>query len=412
MAQRATNPKCFEGFVLHNIGSGVQLPAIPEEVMDDPSSDKFRRACEAVAWCLEHIGLVLFKPRTFSMVQRTRAFELALEYMRLRPDWQLLDERPQIGYQVGFMRPEGERAIDYSKWVSGLPPGNEPLSLGQRDRKLRFFIRVEDGKPGSPFVAANAPNVVPVAIGARWLDTFLPFGRFQVNNATKILFLAEIGFGVPQGTFTRFLEHGQHLVSLLGMNLTEHREDGVAANALHDDIGLIAMHTGSFPKVEDTKGQAIQAWGSGGLRAWTRKGRVVNPVIPRGHSLGQAGTGFAYLTGGRVHAGMHEVVTGPEHEALRRAAEAMGLTAFRIALPVFVAMGSDFIIGPQAHFATPDALLRYPPIPNGLDVAIRLEEIGMMSPEVFAAVLAATREWAAAQGHVDVIPEWRLPKAG
>jgi hypothetical protein len=86
-----------------------------------------------------------------------------------------------------------------------------------------------------------------------------------------------------------------------------------------------------------------------GLRVWFPDGTRVSVRIPAGCLLLQAGKQLAWLTGGAIQEGMHEVVcTQDTSAAIAKARELGGRPLWRISSTVFAHVGPEVVLGPIA----------------------------------------------------------------
>lgn len=97
--------------------------------------------------------------------------------------------------------------------------------------------------------------------------------------------------------------------------------------------------------------------------------------IPDGCLLVQAGKQMEYLTGGYVQAGFHEVIVSEATLETIAARKAAGKSLWRVSSTLFSHSGSDTTLEPLAHFATPEAIAKYPPILAGDQVLAELAHI-------------------------------------
>lgn len=185
-----------------------------------------------------------------------------------------------------------------------------------------------------------------------------------------------IGLGMSsRDAISSLLREGPHLLAPTGSDLERHSKPGTVLAGCHADLNLLTVHgRGRLP----------------GLFVWTRSGERVAVRVPEGCLLLQAGMQLEYLTGGKIEAGMHEVLVTPE--ALERVAEARkaefrggGLekassSAWRVSSTVFGHVASDKILRPLAPFdasSGASADTKYPPVLAGDFVSKELEAIAL-----------------------------------
>lgn len=86
-----------------------------------------------------------------------------------------------------------------------------------------------------------------------------------------------------------------------------------------------------------------------------------------------------YLTGGDVVAGFHEVIVSEDTLKVIEARKAAGKSLWRVSSTLFSHTASDETLAPLGHFATPEALAKYPPILAGDQVLAELRHIELGS---------------------------------
>ena len=99
--------------------------------------------------------------------------------------------------------------------------------------------------------------------------------------------------------------------------------------------------------------------------------------VPDGCLLLQAGRQMAYLTGGRVLAGFHEVIAVPEATPGIIAARTRGLRPVRVSSTVFAHVASDRHLYPRGPFATRRAIRNYPRVTAGHMATLELKAIAL-----------------------------------
>ncbi|OBZ79505.1 hypothetical protein A0H81_00804 [Grifola frondosa] len=107
-----------------------------------------------------------------------------------------MDERPEVGYQVGVTLENTEKpkcAVDEPclNVIARLDPAERPLDISAHspDPKCRFFWKMSEKPPyETRYPTLNAPNVVPEAadIRERWTPVMEKWGR-SMKNASHLL---------------------------------------------------------------------------------------------------------------------------------------------------------------------------------------------------------------------------------
>lgn len=188
---------------------------------------------------------------------------------------------------------------------------------------------------------------------------------------------AAIGLGMRSAdAISSLLREGPHLLAPTGSDLAKHSIPGTVLAGCHADLNLLTVHgRGRLP----------------GLFVWTRRGEKVSVRVPEGCLLLQAGMQLEYLTGGKIEAGMHEVLVTPEAldkvKALREGRgggrggeKGDGLacsSAWRVSSTVFGHVASDRVLRPLAPFDSDEASEKYPPVLAGDFVSRELEAIAL-----------------------------------
>jgi isopenicillin N synthase-like dioxygenase len=118
-----------------------------------------------------------------------------------------------------------------------------------------------------------------------------------------------------------------------GTDLQEHARKGTVFAGYHSDINFLTVHGRSrYP----------------GLHVWLRDGTRIPVRIPEGCLLLQAGRQLAWLTGGAIREGMHEVVcTENTLQAVKRAKSAGKKHLWRVSSTVFAHLAPHVIMKPM-----------------------------------------------------------------
>ena len=146
-----------------------------------------------------------------------------------------------------------------------------------------------------------------------------------------------------------------------GCDLREHARPGAVFAGYHYDFNFLTCHGKSrFP----------------GLHAWLRDGSRLPVRVPDGCLLLQAGRQLAWLTGGDIEEGMHEVVCSDETLAAVAAARAEeGRSLWRVSSTVFAHVGPDVTLKPIAGQEGAGGVGKYPATSNREFVAAELRQI-------------------------------------
>jgi len=118
------------------------------------------------------------------------------------------------------------------------------------------------------------------------------WGYKLLNAVNVVAEMAAIGMGIQKDTWVKNMEGGAHLLAPTGSDLVKNDVGAIFAG-FHYDIAFLTIHGKSrYP----------------GLYVWTRDDTKLQVKVPNGCLLLQAGKTFENITGGYVHAGLHEVI--------------------------------------------------------------------------------------------------------
>ena len=150
------------------------------------------------------------------------------------------------------------------------------------------------------------------------------------------------------------------------MDLTQHAQAGQLFAGFHYDFNFLTVHGKSrYP----------------GLHVWLRDGTRVPVRVPDGCLLLQAGRQLAWLTGGDIEEGMHEVVCTPETLAAVKRARIDGCRPlWRVSSTVFAHIGPETMLRPIA--GNLDAKSQYPNVLTKTYVQDELRQIRLAADSV------------------------------
>lgn len=240
------------------------------------------------------------------------------------------------------------------------------MKVGHADPKARFFHRLGRDPPETAFGNLNMTNVTPKAFGEVWDGSMDGWGRqlqqvslrqwidltrmqhqltqqcmmcLQTAEGVSLMLARGLGLSDPNALVSAAI-YGPHLLAPTATNLAKYARLGEPFAGFHSDLNFLSVHGRSrYP----------------GLHIWARNsGQKLEPKLPPGHLLVQAGKQLEHLTGGVVLAGFHEVVcTERTLEALegrRRGEATRGRPEIRISSTMFHHLSSDYELRP-AEFA-------------------------------------------------------------
>lgn len=333
--------------------------------LESPTSGRAAHDCAIIAEALREDGAVIVRDRRFSQKLDREYMGMMLRYFRQSQELKQNDCHPELHHQIGWTPSFTERAYDRRRQIAllNIRPEEMPHLDFKADPKERFFapFAIERCPGISLFQYQNAPPVIPNGF-YNWLETSEAWGRMMLDSILTTVEMAAVGFYLPPRSFYNMLRYGQHLVAPTGTNLDLHGWPNTVLAGLHDDLNLASGHGASnYP----------------GLFIWTRHGRRLQVKLPPGEILIQAGQQMQHLTGGEVLAGLHEVVAVEDLDLSRD--HAAGLVPWRVSRTLFAECFPDLILAPIGHFATPEALEKYPPMTVGDQVMRELNLIGLAS---------------------------------
>lgn len=333
-----------------------EVPVIDASKANDPTE------CRRLAAALSDVGCFIFRGTAADEVT-PRVTEMMVRYFRQPDEVKALDARPDIFYQVGWTPPFTETARPRPDRLIGLSPENQPTPYEGSDPKERFMAQVGPRPTTKKYAQFSAPPVIPAGF-PDWSENVHAWGDHAYGVMMVVARMAAIGFALPEDAFTSRLEGGQHLYAPTGSDLSKYGAPGTVLAANHGDLNFLSVH-----------GPANYPF----LRVLTRDGRWILVRVPKGCMLVQAGMQFQHLTGGMVLEGLHEVVVNELMKMMEawRIAQAFGLVPWRASTTLFGHVHSDSILEPLGHFATDEALAKYPRMTSGEQVQRELMLLGL-----------------------------------
>lgn len=322
---------------------------------------KAETECRQIAWALENLGVVVIRDPRLPVKLNSRFQRMMEQYFRQSEMVKKLDERLDLGHQVGWTPSFEERPKNRSGIIAGFHPNHRPYRIIGKDPKERFFIPVGERPPHTKYSRLNAPPVIPTSF-PQWEKVTGEWSASMLQAIMTVCEMTAVGFGVQPNLFTKRMRYGPHLLAPTGSDLKKYGRPGTVLAGFHDDLNLLTGHgQANFP----------------GLFAWTRQGERFAVEVPDGCLLMQAGQQMEYLTGGRVLCGLHEVVVTPEMQTAIQSALQKGETPWRVTSTLFAHISSDEILEPLSLFKSGEAGGKFPPMEAGEQVAreIRLLEL-------------------------------------
>ncbi|MFP8882127.1 MAG: 2OG-Fe(II) oxygenase family protein [Myxococcota bacterium] len=194
-------------------------------------------------------------------------------------------------------------------------------------------------------------NIWPSAVPSIEIHATLLFDALQ-SCAMVLLEALELAEGLPSGSFSAMLQHGNHVLRALHYPpIPVDAHPASLRAAPHEDINLITL----LCEASDP-----------GLEILRPDGRWLPVEAPSGQLVVNTGDMLARITNGAIRATTHRV-TNPVGSS----------TGHRYSLPFFAHPRPECDLSVLPQFITRDAPPRTPPITAGEFLAERLREIGL-----------------------------------
>lgn len=170
-----------------------------------------------------------------------------------------------------------------------------------------------------------------------------------------------LGLGLERNDLSDKLKYGPHLLAPTGSDMGKFAEHvGATIAGYHYDLNVLTVH-----------GRARYP----GLFVWTRDGKRIPVLVPKGYLLVQSGVQLEYLTGGEIRRGMHEVVVSEQTSQAAKRTKETGGSMWRVSSTLFAHVRSDASLKPLAHFAQAQGASEYGDIKAGEQVAQELRAL-------------------------------------
>lgn len=315
---------------------------------------KIRIQCEEVSRTLKETGALLVKDPRCSADDNDRFLDMMESYFQKSYDFKLLQQRPNLHYQVG-VTPEGvevPRSLvdeEMQQKIRMMPKEFQPTTPVGPDPKWRYMWRVGPRPTNTRFQELNSEPVVPEGF-PEWKETMDSWGNKMIAAIEVVAEMAAIGYGLPKDAFTSLMQQGPHLLAPTGSDLERYGHEGKVFAGFHYDLNFLTIHGRSrFP----------------GLNIWLRNGQKVEVKVPVGCLLIQTGKELEWLTGGECLAGMHEVVVTDRTIGAMNLARQQNRSLWRVSSTLFSHIASDAVLKPLGHFVESPLAGKYPPICAG-----------------------------------------------
>nr|ODO04288.1 hypothetical protein L204_00645 [Cryptococcus depauperatus CBS 7855] len=253
----------------------ISIVSLDTFIRDSQSPEAFYEAQKATESLIRTGALIICDTRAPTEAN-DRFLDLLEDYFSQDEVALKMDERPELGFQVGVTlenteKPKCASDANCQAIIASLDPSERPQDLKGlgADPKCRFFHRMSEKPPyQSRFPVLEAPNVEPRAFAETWEKTLSDWGVF--------------------------MKQASHLLAPTATNLDRYGKLDTVFAGFHTDLNFLTIHGQSrYP----------------GLHIWARNvGKKIAIELPFGCMLVQAGKQLEWLTGGLIKAGYHEVV--------------------------------------------------------------------------------------------------------
>ncbi|CAK9783307.1 unnamed protein product [Cutaneotrichosporon oleaginosum] len=318
----------------------------------DPTSAAAKAEAERAAESLILTGALVVRDSRAPKEANDRFLDLFEDYFAQPDDVLRVDERPELGYQVGVTlenteKPKCGRDDECQAVIAALDPAERPLDLSghSADPKCRFFHRMTEKPPyESKFPYSTAPNVVPAAMEG-WETRVDEWGSHIKQAVEGVARMVAAGLGLEERIFLDAGRYGSHLLAPTATDLDKYGELNSIYAGFHTDLNFLTIHGQSrYPGCKSFEGQADI------VNIWARNtGKRIPAKVPEGCLLVQAGKQLEWLSGGLIKAGFHEVICNEATLAAleRRKASHPDRPRIRISSTFFWHLTPDFHLEPM-----------------------------------------------------------------
>lgn len=317
--RRLTTPAFIADYKALPTTDGM-IPVIDPRIM---TREEFRAA---VADSLERTGLVILRSEHSDAALR-EAMQLGTAKFFASPV-SVKRQTKTKNFQGGWTPPYTESPVDQRRFVIKLNADQRPYWENLTDDdKERVMFGVGWRPAHTRFPGLMPPTRIMVG-HEEWCRTMNRWGKNMLSDTDMLLDVLAEHYGLPAKVFST--KGGAHYVAPTGTRMNRFYVGKVVVR-LHSDMGLLTGHEKSIAYFSKS-GKIAPC---GGLIVWTADGRRVRVVVPEGCRLFQAGMQLEYVTGGKIRAGMHQVVIPPEAQALIDEANMNGEDVWRITATLF-----------------------------------------------------------------------------
>ena len=303
--------------------------------------------------CLHNYGILLVKVDT--MKHNDAFIDLMERYSTLPQKVKMQHVRRNLHYQVGLTPEFIEKPRDRCDTVYSLK-ASKPTGY---DPKSRWFHRMTPVEENTEFNDITGKNIIPEEF-PEWEDTFNNIGDYFMKVFSKLNEIVSSELGQSKEFLNDLTFNGNHMIAPTLSDLNKYGNDGTILAGFHSDISLFTIH-----------GKSRYS----GLNIWTRNDEKIRVKVPPGCFLVQSGKQLAYLTGGYILDGFHEVVVGPDTVSQIEESVKAGRSLTRVSSTFFGHVNSDKYLEVLPQFQTPESLEKYPKVKEGEWLKNRLKKL-------------------------------------
>lgn len=306
--------------------------------------------CKRAVEYFEKYGIMVIKDPRVDSNQNSQFIDMMESYyaeasVRYESGEKMDEFKPENACSVGIQPSKREIARDHTETIKNFAASELPLSKmpPTPDTKWRYAYRIgEDKNTGMGFVHPNVyPRNRPEFAGI--MDSW---GENMVRSVSDVAEMLARGYDLEADYFTSMMKDASHYLAPTGSDLARYNKLHHVLAHFHYDFSFITIHGKSrFP----------------GLYVWLRDGTRLAVKIPDGCLLQQAAKQLEWVTGGKIFAGMHEVIVSEETIKSVEKAKAEGKSLWRISSTMFAGVRYDLELKPEGIFKNTESLKKYPP---------------------------------------------------
>jgi isopenicillin N synthase-like dioxygenase len=305
--------------------------------------------------CLHEYGILIVKGTPEIVDINNKFLDMMEKYADLPLEEKMKHVNRKLHYQIGltpeFIEKPRDRCDTVYKLNAMKPTGFDP--------KTRWFHRMTPIEENTEYSDISGENVIPTQI-PEWENTFNKFGKYFMDILSNLNKIVSVELNQPKDFLDNLCYNGNHMMSPTMSNLKEYGKKDTILAGFHSDISLFTIH-----------GKSRYS----GLNIWTRDLQKIRVSVPPGCFLVQAGKQLAYLTGGYILDGFHEVVVGDDTVNQIKLAKLNGNSLTRVSSTFFAHVNSDKYLEVLPQFQTIENLKIYPKVKEGEWLRNRLQKL-------------------------------------